>query len=356
MKALARGPWLFGARLDLGVFLGSAVASLLLLWVGHVAGVLHDDTPDWAWIPAVLLIDVAHVWSTIYRVYLDRDERSRRPWLYYGIPGAAWAVAFFAYATSPFWFWRGLAYVAVFHFVRQQYGWVALYRGRAGETSRFDTALDTAAIYAASGFPLLHWHAHLPQSFWWFLPGDFAAVPDLVATVAEPVYWLVMLAYLARALQRWLVLRTANPGKDVVVVTTAICWYVGIVVFASDYAFTVTNVIIHGVPYFALIYWVGRRRANAGHGGGIRLLRFGPALFLGSLFALAFLEEAIWDRAMWHERDWLFGAGWQLGVTAEALVVATLVVPQLTHYVLDGFIWRRRYNPHIGLGRAGVDF
>ena len=49
-----------------------------------------------------------------------------------------------------------------------------------------------------------------------------------------------------------------NIGKDIVVATTAICWYIGIVVFNSDYAFTVTNVIIHGVPYFALIYFYAR--------------------------------------------------------------------------------------------------
>ena len=56
-----------------------------------------------------------------------------------------------------------------------------------------------------------------------------------------------------------------NIGKDIVVATTAICWYVGIVVFNSDYAFTVTNVIIHGVPYFALIYVYARfRRETSG--------------------------------------------------------------------------------------------
>jgi len=31
----------------------------------------------------------------------------------------------------------------------------------------------------------------------------------------------------------------------------------GIVAFDSDYAFTVTNVVIHGVPYLVLVYWYG---------------------------------------------------------------------------------------------------
>ena len=78
--------WLFSRKVDLGVFLGSAVVSLLALWVGARAGVLYDDTPEWAWIPAVLLIDVAHVYSTAFRVYFDKEEFQRRPYLYAIVP------------------------------------------------------------------------------------------------------------------------------------------------------------------------------------------------------------------------------------------------------------------------------
>ena len=52
-------PWLFSRSIDLSVFLGSAVVSLLLLAVGWRLGILNEDSPDWTWISAVLLIDVA---------------------------------------------------------------------------------------------------------------------------------------------------------------------------------------------------------------------------------------------------------------------------------------------------------
>jgi hypothetical protein len=343
--ALREGPWLFSPRLDLAAFAGSALLSFLLLWIGSLLGVLHGDTPNWAWVPVVVLVDVAHVWATIFRVYLDSHERRRRPLLYWGTPAWAFSLALVCYLYSPSYFWRGLAYLAVFHFVRQQYGWVALYRGRAKESGAFDRWIDTAAIYAASVFPLIHWHAHLPQNFWWFIPGDFARLPSLSAEIAEPIYWLVMFAYVARLAWRHLVSRNPNPGKDVVVLTTAICWYVGIVHFNSDYAFTVTNVIIHGVPYFVLIYRLGRRRVDQGAPGGVRLLRLGPAAFVVALACLAFAEEMGWDRLLWHDRPWLFGGGIDITGLAEAVAVAVLVVPQLTHYVLDAFIWRRRSNP-----------
>jgi len=66
--------WLFSRNIDLTVFLGSAIASLLLLAIGWQLGILNSDSPDWTWISAVLLIDVAHVWSTSFRVYFDTEE------------------------------------------------------------------------------------------------------------------------------------------------------------------------------------------------------------------------------------------------------------------------------------------
>lgn len=354
------GPWLFSARVDIGVFLGSALASLALLALGAALGILHHDTPAWTWVPAVLLIDVAHVWSTTFRVYLDRDERRRRPWLYLLAPVFIWVLGVALYSEGAAVFWRVLAYMAVFHFVRQQYGWVALYRARAGEPDGPGRWLDTAVIYAATLYPLIYWHAHLPRAFWWFLPGDFVAAPPLLATLAAPVYWTLLAAYAGRAGHGWLVRGRGNPGKDIVVATTVVCWYAGIVAFDSDYAFTVTNVIIHGVPYFALIYWYGRRRAHAGR--AMAVFRHGPWLFLGLLWLVAYLEELLWHGMVWHERAWLFGGLWGdfWGVFSwddalrdatwlHMLVVPLLAVPQATHYVLDGIIWRRRHNPALGL-------
>ena len=52
-------------------------------------------------------------------------------------------------------FWRALAYLAVFHFIRQQYGWVMLYRVRGGERGRAGRWLDGATVYAATLYPLI---------------------------------------------------------------------------------------------------------------------------------------------------------------------------------------------------------
>lgn len=340
--------WLFSPTVDLSVFLGSAVLSLIALAVGARLGVLNNETPDWTWIWAILLIDVAHVWATGFRVYFDTTEVRRRPALYILAPLIGLALGIALYSESDMLFWRVLAYLAVFHFVRQQYGWVALYRARLGECGRLGKWIDTTAIYLATVYPLVYWHTHLPREFWWFLAGDFAPLPSLVERVLWPLYCLALSAYFARSLYRLLIKGEINPGKDIVTGTTALCWYLGIVALNSDYAFAVTNVIIHGVPYLALVYWHARRRrtvTNRVYG----VLARGPIAFLATLWLLAFVEEMFWHRGVWHERAWLFGGSWEAFAEIKYIIVPLLALPQITHYLLDGFIWRRKGNPDFRL-------
>jgi hypothetical protein len=352
VAATARGRWLVSARWDVAVFGGSALLAFALLVWGRVSGTLEGVTPPWAWVATVLAVDVAHVWSTAYRVYLDPDERLRRPALYLGVPVAAYVAGVVLYSTSAGLFWRVLAYLAVFHFVRQQYGWVALYRRRLGPVAPLDRFLDDAAIYSATVYPVLWWHAHLPREFEWFIEGDFIpGLPLAAAATLLPVHLLITAAYIAR--QVWLRAhrRPVSPGKDLVIATTWLTWYVGIVVLDSDYAFTVTNVIVHGVPYLALVWRYGqdRFRGTAGALGLVFRARGWP-LFLASLIAAAWLEEWGWDRFVWHERPALFpGPDLALSAAALGLLVPLLALPQATHYLLDAWIWRVKGNP--GLAR-----
>ncbi len=348
-EAQTQSKWLFSREVDLSVFLGSAVVSLLLLAVGWQIGVLETESPDWTWITAVLLIDIAHVWSTSFRVYFDVEEFRRRVWLYTLVPVFGYLVGVALYSEGELVFWRALAIVAVFHFVRQQYGWVALYRRKRGETSDLTWWIDAAAIYLATVYPLAFWMTRLPRNFEWFIKNDFFALPEIVETVLFPVYVLALVAYFGKSIYLYFAKGFLNIGKDIVVLTTAVCWYVGIVFFNSDYAFTVTNVIIHGVPYFALIYFYAKSRRETA-GKFYQKLTSNWFVFLATLWALAYAEELLWHRGVWHDKNWLFGADWDWAGW-KIYLVPLLAVPQLTHYVLDGFIWRKKSNA----GRRVID-
>ncbi|HEX2692339.1 MAG TPA: hypothetical protein VHN14_37285 [Kofleriaceae bacterium] len=342
--------WIFSRPIDLAVFGGTAIVSLLLVLAGPSHG---ESSPEWTWIIGVLLVDVAHVWSTAFVVYLDPAEWRRRTALYAITPLACFAAGVALYACGEAVFWRALAYLAVFHFIRQQYGWVMMYRARGGERDRAGRWLDGATVYAATLYPLIVWHTRLPRAFWWMKPGDFVAgLPAVTATVSGWIWAALLATYALRAVVAIALRRPVVWGKHVVVASTAACWYAGIVASNADYAFTVTNVFIHGVPYLALVYLYARaasREPTSRGGATARLIdrKRGLVVFCATLWAIAYLEELIWDRAIWHDRSWLFGAGIDVGRAAMWLV-PLLAVPQLTHYVLDGFLWRRRANPRLG--------
>ena len=339
--------WLFSAPVDLSVFLGSAVLSLVLLAIGWQFGFLNDDSPDWTWVSAVLLIDVAHVWSTSFRVYFDAAEFKRRVWLYTLVPIFGYAVGVALYSEGELIFWKSLALFAVFHFVRQQYGWVKLYRAKLREKSRFSLFLDTAAIYLATVYPLAFWMTSLPRNFNWFVENDFFSLPQIVETVLFPIYVFALAAYFAKLFYQYFTAGFLNIGKDIIVLTTAVCWYVGIVALNSDYAFTVTNVIIHGVPYFALIYFYAKSRREKAN-RFYRTISSNWLIFLTTLWALAYIEELLWNRGVWHEHEFLFGKSWSID-DWKIYLVPLLAVPQLTHYILDGFVWRRKNNANFRL-------
>ncbi len=341
-------PFIWSARADIAIFGGSAALALVLATLSPVlsdAGAL----PTWGWLVFVLAVDVAHVHATLFRTYFDRDELARRRTLYIALPLACWAVGFVLHLASELTFWRTLAYVAVFHFVRQQIGWVAIYRAHAGDRSRIGRLLDDATIYAATGFPLLYWHAHLPRPFRWFVEGDFFTWPWLEAFVipAQILWGLLIAAYVTRAIWQGFKGHTISYGKHLVVGTTILTWYVGIVWTNSDFQFTVTNVLVHGLPYMALLWMYTRERAREVPGSLVaRIASLGVLAFVATLLALAFAEELVWDRLVWHDRPSLFGGAWRgepfLGPTARAFIVPLLALPQSTHYVLDAVLWRRR--------------
>ncbi len=358
MSGARRPGWILSPAGDLAIFAGPLVLSAAIVLVFRERGMLDAEVPPWAFVLLVVGCDVAHVWSTLFRTYLDPEERARRGGLLLAVPAACFGagVAVHMFGSGPF--WTALAYLAAYHFVRQQYGWMAYAARKAGETSVLDRRLDALAVYNATLFPILWWHANLPRSFAWFREGDFlAGLPAAAGEAGLWIHWALNAVYLAR--QGWLLAagRGVNPAKLLVWGTTWAAWYGGIVWLDSDIAFTTTNVLAHGIPYMAVVHrWGG---ARWGVGGGRIALLFRPAgflLFYAFLFALAFGEEWLWDGLVWRQHGGIFPfPAVAVDESALAFLVPLLAVPQATHYVLDAWLWRTgRENPGLA-ERLGLE-
>ncbi len=301
------------------------------------------DTGVGLWIAGVLLVDVAHVWASLYRTYLDPVARRLHRRRLLAAPVVVGSIGVLLHLESPGLFWGVLAYVAIFHFIKQHIGFALIYV-RAGREERIDRRLVEAAIWAGTAGPVLWWHAHLPTHFVWFMEGDLVTgLPSWVGSIALWGQLPIWVAFAVRRIQ----LRRRGVGHPLVpwlVLVPALNWHLGIVVFDDDRIFTITNVFLHGVPYLALV-WVagGKERVHRALGRRGRATVALMAAYYGLLVMLATGEEALWDRLVWHDHPELFGAS-TVDLSAHpvvmAIVVALLTVPQATHYVLDRFIWR----------------
>ncbi|MCB9639989.1 MAG: hypothetical protein H6728_05690 [Myxococcales bacterium] len=387
-KKTSTSLWFGGRGFDLSFF----HVPIWLCWLSLLLvpnSLLQAKMPIWGWVLIVLLIDVGHVWATIFRTYLDPEHRERNKDILFWIPvlcfAGAWSLAY----LSDDLFWRVLAYIALYHFIKQQYGVTALYHGRlygalfagVGDEEREKRRRwldrikfwDKVCIYIATGFPVLYWHTHLPRKISWFSQGDFVSwlmwSQQIQVGLGQSVYDLLVYAFVtvwvASAMGwLWLHLRTAQLygidipwGKIFWVCGTYLNWYIGIVHFDSPFAFALTNVIAHGIPYYGLVYlytenaWRDPERIQrlAMQSWQPYLARrvFSVALFAVPVLFLSFWEEYLWDLLV-HGREHMafYGAFLRYPMAAvkdpywRSFWIAMLSVPQATHYFLDGFLWK----------------
>ncbi|BDS13208.1 hypothetical protein [Aureispira anguillae] len=321
---------------------------------------LQVEIPLWLWVIFVLGIDVGHVWSTIFRTYLDPEEFGRHQKLLLIAPFISFILVALISWISIFWFWRLLAYLALFHFVKQQYGFLALYKMKAKDFGVSKFFNDKWTLYWATLYPVLYWHLAEGLHFNWFVEHDFLSLRPLllgnslldlyILPFFNGLYWLIIIGWAIEEIQS---AQQLNLGKLLWMLTTAVNWYAGIVYFNSDLVFTITNVVAHGIPYLSLIIYYQHQKAklkSPKRSSSWKLAFF--ILFV--VFLLAWLEEYCWDMFIYGERASFFEAilAYPFELLeqpfAQAIAIAALTLPQLTHYIIDGFIWKSNAaNPYV---------
>ncbi|MFD1255261.1 hypothetical protein ACFQ3S_00505 [Mucilaginibacter terrae] len=340
-------PWLHSLATDSVFILLPPFLALLLVVAFPVVFQSSSAIPVMYWLILVVFIDVAHVYSTLYRTYFNYSSY-RQNSLLIVIPMACYVVGVLLHSVDAILFWRILAYLAVFHFIRQQYGFMRLY-SRKETYHKFYMLIDTIAIYTATIYPIFYWHFEGNRHFNWFTDNDFIMVSTstTLINVGLIIYLVVISVYIIKEILLIKKIRQFNIPRNLLVIGTFVSWYFGIVYFNGDFAFTMLNVISHGIPYMALI-WIAEKKKYPGKSDSFMLnasfSKYGIILFVITLIVFAYLEEGIWDGLIWREHASIFGAFTKLpkiqNTQLLSLLVPLLALPQATHYVLDGYIWK----------------
>lgn len=340
--------WLVSSRFDLLWFiLPNWISVVLAVILHHFLG--NAVIPFWFWFVFVLCIDVGHVYSTLFRVYFVPEERKNFSQLIWLIPVLVWIGGALLYSTQSSLFWTVLAYIAVFHFIRQQYGFFVIYQNEHNPTwNKFAKGL----LYLSMLHPVVYWHSHPERVFRWFVQDDFIFTDlSLISAALGWTLCLGLLIYLVRTLFTIVIEKRFDQWRPLTLLFgTALSWHIGIVAINSDIVFTVTNVLAHGIPYYGLVlaYSVQRQLTQGNEKSSPSWIRYFLALGFICLccIGLAYLEEGLWHSLHWRSYMDSF-VGFQNMSQVEnpalvTLIISLLAVPQATHYVLDGFIWKLR--------------
>lgn len=349
--------YLFSKRIDL-LFL------LLPVWLTWGVlfllpnQILHAEIPIWVWFALVVGIDVSHVWSSLFRTYFDRHDRVHHQELIRVIPVLVLFFGFAASYASIDFFWRLMAYLALFHFVKQQFGFMALYAVKNGSRKRKSYHWDKYLIFFSMLYPVLYWHLHDDLNFSWFVANDFilnqwVQIPNSVFLLTNSVYWGILLFWFLKKLSLGKKEFLLQLPMILWILTTACNWYLGIVYFNSDLAFTATNVVAHGVPYLVLVVYYKRKKeqiVSKRKTGYLRVVLLVLSVCL--LFGVA--EEYLWDILVNQEKKELYASFmYYVEWTNEnrflkSFFIGLLSVPQVTHYILDAYIWKNNdSNPFL---------
>ena len=211
--------------------------------------------------------------------------------------------------------------------------------------------VDTITIYTATVYPVLYWHLRGPRHFNWFIDNDLLYFRSAnLLSIAGWLYVIILAVWIGKEIILAIRQRFFNLPRILVIGGTLLSWYMGIVFFNGDMAFTLLNVVSHGIPYMALVWIHGKKQLVQSQYQsrflGFIFGRYGILLFLLIIFSLAFIEESLWDISVWKEHRNIFAGGWlpEIHFNEQLLnfIVPLLALPQLTHYILDGFIWKIR--------------
>ena len=313
----------------------------------------HVEVSPLLWILVVMGIDVSHVYSTLFRTYLDPFTFNKHQQFLKFLPLAVWLAGIVLYTFGALLFWRVLAYLAVYHFIRQQYGFLKIYMRNENKVSWFYT-YTSYLIYVITGIPVLIWHSSPDRIFVWFVKDDFISlhfqpvIPYLKMLLAAVLVFYVLVECYSSIKNNYV-----NVPKNILLLGTFISWYMGIVYFNSDLIFTLFNVVSHGIPYIVMIWIYGNKKSGKANVSSWYRYIFswkGAVIYALILLTLSFMEEGLWDSMVWQEHHAFFQFFHLLPSVSNSVLLSVIVpllsVPQISHYIIDGYIWRLKEDTY----------
>lgn len=349
-------PWVVSPAADIGCFAAPLVIAcgIGLLTRGSVP---NDTVPLHWWIPLGTCVDVAHVYGTLHRTILDSEATAQNRNLYlFAGPGLFVITLLLNLLVGTKWGWTCLAYFAMYHFAKQPFGILCLYKARFGERGKENHQWDYWTCMAGATIPILLMHVKTPgvnKRLRWFYTGeDFLfLLPEVVRFPLLLMYVVVPTSWIARLLlHKFRDGMPLNAGKIFIMGAQYLTWFMG----TGEHHLTslAFHNLFHGVSSMLLVYVAVHRRLITWRKERPSTMRWSdklnealvssPWIYVSFTVALAMFEGVAWE--LFIDQEFLpqdfYKSLPDLTQTQEAIFTSLFMMPQLSHYFLDGFIWK----------------
>ena len=268
-----RSDWVIGRTTDLTCLIGGALVAYGLL-AAHVFLGVAAVTIYMVW---VLAIDGPHVFATVSRTYLDRDERVARAGLLRGSLGffalgpATVGLSALAGRRLPYDLFLTLCTLwAYWHVVRQHYGVMVLYKKKAGDTEPSTIASTASSSTSACSRPSPPSRSKTSARCRWSASTRRRRGPRSRRSTA---WSLCTGAFLALAVRQVARVRTDQPIHWTKLLFLMAATSVSAVLFSPPVAARVQYEAIvpivtsfHNVQYLAIVWFFHRNRLAARRG------------------------------------------------------------------------------------------
>lgn len=328
--------WMVGPTFDVTFFVATALVTFLP-WIA----VDHYHVNPFYIIGAVAVTSNGpHLASTWSRVYMDGNERWKRPIHYWVMP--ALIAAFVVTMQLRTWTNDGprvirsiLFYWAAWHFVMQSWGILRIYQRRSGDTDARVAQLERVLLWLTALYPML---ARLRTGPWSLLGAEIYH-PHIPLLLVQG-----LAAALASAAIAYIVVMVVRARRG-----TAIHWIRPALIASSFVGFLVPFVLMksngtaafasasawHAFQYMGVVWFFNRNKWKGGVDRNAPFISWlsqpgrAPLYFMGMLAAVGvfYAIASIGAQFKYNPDTW-----------------ASLVWLSLTlgHYWLDGVIWKLR--------------
>jgi len=348
----------FSPKLDFVAFTLPILVALIAAPILYLY-VPHDAMPIWGYIIIVAFTDVGHVWTTTLRTHFDSEENARRWVLYNVFPALLLIVSIVIHYFSEAFFWTLLGYLAIYHFVKQQYGMLALLKFR-GVDSRVDWNFDRRCLYGGALCPILMWHSDATRKFDWFNRDDPIVLPlHHVPYAFECFLGLWLLLIITFSVRQYQLSKQGyfNQKKFQFVLSAWLTWGVGVLLNHKLIALTFLN-LFHALPAFIIVFCYCKNRWNknfplTGSDSFVKWLCVPERwpVYAAVFMLVGIVEEFLWESMVWHDYTadiFTWDPRERFGDFGYSIVTCILTLPQSSHYALDAFIWKQGKDPETG--------